>query len=100
MGGPFHLVQFSSVFFVRFCSIPFVLVPFRFVSFRFGLLDIPAFHASLSMPMSPYLLFGLRYNDPFPAAYAGPSCGGKVIKSHIPQANFKATVSGSGIESW
>lgn len=52
------------------------------------------------MPMSPYLLFGLRYNDPFPAAYAGPSCGEKVIKSHIPQANFKATVSGSGIGSW
>lgn len=52
------------------------------------------------MPMSPYLLFGLRYNDPFPAAYVGPSCGEAEVKSHITQANFKATVSGSGIGSW
>lgn len=52
------------------------------------------------MPMSPYLLFGLRYNDPFTAAYVWPSRGKKDAESHIPQVNFKATVSGSGIGSW
>ena len=50
--------------------------------------------------MSPYLLFGRRCNDPFTAAYVGPSCGKEDAESHITQANFKATVSGNGIGSW